>query len=54
MAKKVKGSKFHPARISGHQKFLRMKKANEILAEKNNRKRGINPELYVKRKIITI
>ena len=29
MAKNVKGSRFHPARISGVQKFLRAKEENE-------------------------
>lgn len=29
--KKSKGSRFHPARISGQQKFLRAKQANEDL-----------------------
>jgi hypothetical protein len=27
--KKQKGGRFHPSRISGHQKFLRAKQANE-------------------------
>ncbi len=34
MPKTQKGSRFHPARISGHQKFLRAKEANETPKKK--------------------
>ena len=34
---KVKGSKFHPARISGKQKFLRNLEAKKIEEDKKNK-----------------
>lgn len=37
MAKFTKGSRFHPARISGHQKFLRAKEVNESPKRKKNK-----------------
>jgi hypothetical protein len=33
MAHNVKGSTYHPARVSGHQKFLRAKAVNEELGK---------------------
>lgn len=36
--KSSSGGRYHPSRISGHQKFLRAKKANEIINETKNKK----------------
>lgn len=38
-----RGSKFHPSRISGHQKFLRSKKANEEIETREKLKKKMIP-----------
>lgn len=46
MPKKVSKGQFHPSRISGHQKMLRTKLANELLSEEakiKNRRKKIKP-----------
>lgn len=43
MARHIKGSRFHPARISGHQKFLRAKAANEMIELTAKKKKKVNP-----------
>lgn len=42
MAKHTKGSRYHPARVSGHAKFLRAKDYDEQQARKR-KKRPIEP-----------